>query len=354
MPPDRFWRYATLWVLLLLTILVGERHVRDWWLAADEPRAVTPRGELAADERRASGVFAALAPSVAYIVTRGPDGQPAGTGSGFVWDPAGHIVTNNHVVEGAAEVVVVVGQNRPGAADVLGTVPWVDLAVIKLADGAAGLRPIPIGTSVDLVVGQTVFAIGNPFGLARTLTEGIISALNRRLPTAEGREVAGVIQTDAAINPGNSGGPLVDSAGRLIGVTTAILAPSGAFAGVGFAVPVDIVNRMVPALIREGRVPLAGIGIAALPEETAASLGLRGVVVQAVRPGSAAAGAGLRGIDGQGRLGDVIVAVDDRAIISVADLALELERVGIGNRARLTVLRDGNAVEVEVEVEDIG
>ncbi len=228
-----------------------------------------------------------------------------------------------------------------------------DIAVLALPTAPRDLQPIAVGTSGDLVVGQTVFAIGNPFGLSRTLTTGIISALDRRLPTAGGREVGGVIQTDAAINPGNSGGPLVDSAGRLIGVNTAIVAPTGAFSGVGFAVPVDTVNRIVPFLIRDGRAPMPGIGIAALPEDTAARAGLKGVVVQAVRGGSGAEQAGVSGIDARGKIGDVIVAVDDQPVSTLADLALELERVGIGNRARVTLLRDGSRRDVDIVVQDI-
>ncbi len=354
MGSDRYWRYATAWALLLLSLLLGERYVRDWLYRADAPRPVVPRAELTATERLAAELFAATAPSVAYIFTRDGVGGAAGTGSGFVWDRAGHIVTNSHVVEGAGEVVVVLDRDLALPARVVGTAPWVDLAVLRIDSRIAELRPIPVGSSADLLVGQKVFAIGNPFGLTRTLTEGIISALDRRLPTAAGREVAGVIQTDAAINPGNSGGPLIDTAGRLIGVNTAILAPAGTFAGVGFAVPVDTVNRYVPLLIRDGRVPLPGIGISVLPEEAAIRLGLRGVAIQAVQPGSAAARAGLRGVDQLGRLGDVILAVDGRPVASLADLALELERVGIGATASLTILRDGRRRQVEVEVQDIG
>lgn len=351
---ERFWRNAALWALVLSTLLLGERLWRDLMLSADRPRPVEPRGPLWPDEERAIALFRAVAPSVVAIVTSSAEG--GGTGSGFVWDAAGHIVTNYHVIEGARAVAVMLDDGRVAPVRVVGTAPWTDLAVVKL--DAPELRPPPIGigSSADLAVGQTVFAIGNPFGLQRTLTQGIISALDRRLPTAGGREVAGVVQTDAAINPGNSGGPLVDSAGRLIGVNTAILAPAGAYAGIGFAVPVDTVNRVVPELIRTGRVPLAGIGILVLPEELAARAGLSGgVAVQSVLPGRAAERAGLRGADlVRGRPGDLILAVDGKPVRSLADLAIELERVGIGRRARLEVLRDGRRLTVEVEVEDVG
>jgi len=351
---ERFWRFLAIWALVLLSLLLGERYWRDVFFAADRPRPVEPRGPLWPDEERAIRLFEAVAPSVVAIVTEGRRGE-GGTGSGFVWDAAGHIVTNHHVIEGARSIAVVLDDGSVTPARLVGSAPWTDLAVLKLQSPDLRPPPIAIGSSADLKVGQTVFAIGNPFGLSRTLTQGIVSALDRRLPTAGGREVAGVIQTDAAINPGNSGGPLVDSAGRLIGVNTAILSPAGAYAGIGFAVPVDTVNRIVPELVRTGRAPLPGIGILVLPEELTARAGIRGVAVQAVIPGSAAARAGLRGADlERGRLGDVILAVDGRPVRSLADLALELERVGIGRRARLEILREGRRLFVDVEVQDVG
>jgi 2-alkenal reductase len=354
---ETFWRSIAVIALVLSGLLAGERFLRTYWLSAEQPRPVAPRTDIAGEERRGAEIFAQTAPSVAYIfVRRGGDrmlGETGGTGSGFVWDRAGHIVTNHHVIEGASEVGVVIDEGQVLPARVAGSAPWADLAVLRLDVAVVNLRPILVGRSADLLVGQTVYAIGNPFGLSRTMTRGIISALDRRLPTAGGREVAGVIQIDAAINPGNSGGPLVDSAGRLIGVTTAILAPAGTFAGVGFAVPVDTVNRIVPALIRDGRAPLPGIGIRALGEEVASRLGLTGVVVHSVVPGSSAEKAGLRGLDGRGRVGDVVIAANDKRVAHLADLAAELERVGIGNRARLTVLRNGSTTTVDVLVQDI-
>jgi 2-alkenal reductase len=215
--------------------------------------------------------------------------------------------------------------------------------------------PVPIGTSDDLKVGQLVFAIGNPFGLDQTLTTGIISALKRRLPTSGGREITNVIQTDAAINPGNSGGPLLDSAGRVIGVNTAILSPSGTSAGIGFAIPIDSVNRVVPELISRGSVPTPGIGIVAANEAAATRAGVEGVVILRTAPGSPAERAGLRGVDpATGRLGDVIVGVNGKPVRQLADLTQELERVGVGKRVALAVQRDGRETAVEVEVTDIG
>ncbi|BBK43190.1 hypothetical protein STVA_32100 [Allostella vacuolata] len=209
--------------------------------------------------------------------------------------------------------------------------------------GPSGLDPAP---------GQFAYAIGNPFGLARTLTTGVVSALDRRLPTASHREIAGVIQTDAAINPGNSGGPLLDSAGRLIGVNTAIISEGGGSAGIGFAVPVDTVNRVVPALIRDGRVPRPGIGIIALPEE--AVPGLPGIAIERVMPGSPAAGAGLRGADPRsGAIGDVIIAVDGRPVKTLGDLAAAVERAGVNGSVELTILRAGQRATFRVLVVDV-
>jgi 2-alkenal reductase len=350
-----FWRFVAIAALLLCAAMIGERQIRGLFLAADEPRVAAPRPALDADETRASRVFQAVAPSVVSVATRrGGSGPGAGgAGSGFVWDRAGHIVTNHHVIEGARQITVVLDDGRAIPAELVGAAPWNDLAVLRLAEIPDDLPPIAVGALGDLVVGQTVFAIGNPFGLSRTLTQGIISALGRRLPTAGGREIADVIQTDAAINPGNSGGPLVDSAGRLIGVNTAILSPAGASAGVGFAVPVDTVNRIVPALIRDGRVPVPGIGIVPLEEGLAAGAGLRGVIVAEVLEGGPADRAGITGIARGNALGDVITAVGGAPVATLADLALALEAVGIGNEARLTVRSAQGEREVRVRVEDI-
>jgi 2-alkenal reductase len=229
-----------------------------------------------------------------------------------------------------------------------------DLAVLRLG-GVRSLPPaVNIGTSADLKVGQWAFAIGNPFGLDQSLTTGVISALKRRLPTSAGREIGNVIQTDAAINPGNSGGPLLDSAGRLIGVNTAIYSPSGANAGIGFSIPVDVVNRVVPQLIRDGRVPTPGIGIVAASEEMAARLGAEGVVVVRTMPGSPAAQAGLHGVDPKtGALGDVIVAVDGQPVHNLANLTDQLEQAGVGKTVELSIKRGGATTSVKIQVADI-
>jgi 2-alkenal reductase len=355
-------RALVVWALLLGTLWLAGPYVRSSLFATGEPRALTPRGELADFERVTTEIFEERSPAVALIVTTaavrdmfGRTAQSAGTGSGFVWDAAGHIVTNNHVVEGAQEVRVRLGTERTYRAAVVGTAPDYDLAVLRPLEALEPVEPIPVGSSADLAVGQAVFAIGNPFGLSQSMSTGIISALGRRLPAETGREIRGVIQTDAAINPGNSGGPLLDSAGRLIGVNTAIYSETGSFAGVGFAVPVDVVNEVVPQLIARGRAPRPGIGIATLDEAAAAGLDVPGIIVADVMPGSPAERAGLRGIDRQaGRLGDVITHVEGRRVRTLAEFADALRERGIGQRAKLTIVREGREQSVEVEVADIG
>jgi 2-alkenal reductase len=331
--------------------------------AAAQPRAVAPRGPLLPEEQHLIKLFEATAPSVAYITTqvisrRGFFVQEAqGAGSGFVWDDKGHIVTNNHVVEGAQKVQVQLDAGRTYDARVVGTAPQYDLAVVKLEQVPPGLKPIAIGTSKDLRIGQNAYAIGNPFGLTRTLTSGIVSALDRHLPTSDIREISGAIQTDAAINPGNSGGPLLDSAGRLIGVTTAIKSPSGGSTGVGLAIPVDLVNRIVPQLIAKGRAPQPGIGIVPVDPELVAQAGVVGVVIARVQRGSPAAQAGLKAATQNSRgevdLGDVIVAVNGRSVDSLTAFISELDRVGIDQTAELTLIRDGRERRVKVHVIDV-
>jgi 2-alkenal reductase len=358
-------RRPMLWLVAAATAVAGAAGSLVLAQSAEraEPRAVSPRGPLAPTEQARVSLFEASAPSVAYITTlqvRGVSmfGQAQvaqGAGSGFVWDTLGHVVTNNHVVQGANQVAVQLDAGDPIEADIVGRAPEYDLAVVRLKRPPKNLRPIPIGTSKDLKVGQQVIAIGNPFGLQRTLTEGIVSALERELPTEGFREVAGVIQTDAAINPGNSGGPLLDSAGRLIGVNTAIHSASGSSAGVGFAIPVDLVNRVVPSLIARGYAPLPGIGIQPFPPELVARAGITGVLIASVTRGSPAADAGLRPANPRANdAGDVIVAVNGRRVQSVTGFASELDRIGVDNVAELTVVRDGKERKVPVRVVDVG
>jgi len=324
-------------------------------------REIIPRGSLADFEKTTISIFNAAAPSVMYIFTEkavtgffGTRQVRQGAGSGFLWDRKGHVVTNFHVIQGAQRIQIRLESGEAIDATYVGGSPDYDLAVIRVRQTLSNIQPIPVGTSSNLQVGQTVLAIGNPFGLSRTLTTGIISALNRRLPTATGREVVGVIQTDAAINPGNSGGPLIDSSGLLIGVNTAIISGSGSSAGIGFAVPVDVVNEVVPQLIAKGKFPRPGIGIAVLDEEKTAALGIAGVVIDRVMPNSAAERAGLEGIDYQRRtLGDVIVAVEDKSVANIDDFIRILQTFKIGETITLDVQRNDMLRKIQVKIMDI-
>jgi 2-alkenal reductase len=356
---DRFTRIALSLLIVLLAALVAEPYIGSASLSPPELRPVIARGPLAESEDSAVHLFETVAPSVVQVVVMSQwaayDGSVDGAASGFIWDGAGHVVTNNHVVRDAGLVAVRLPSGEVIPADIVGRAPQYDLAVLRLQRANGLPPPIAIGSSADLKVGQAAFAIGNPFGLDQTLTRGIISALKRRLPTAGQREIADVIQTDAAINPGNSGGPLLDSAGRLIGVNTAIFSPSGTNAGVGFAVPVDTVNRVIPQLIRDGRVPTPGIGILAADERLAARLGIEGVMVATTMPGSPAERGGLRGVDPvRGMPGDVIVAANGQAVRRLADLAGQFEQVGVGQPIELTVRRPRGEVSLTVEVIDVG
>jgi 2-alkenal reductase len=357
----RLLRIALVWLLVLLTIWVVEPYVVDIWWAATVPRTVTPRGQLDAAEQTAIDIFRTASPSVVHVYARAnaPVRAPSGeyvvqTGSGVVWDAAGDIVTNHHVIANGTAFGVRLTSGQLIPARLIGAAPAYDLAVLRVERSRAPLRPLAIGTSAGLLVGQSVFAIGNPYGLDQTLTSGLISALHRRLPESTHTEIADVIQTDAPINPGNSGGPLLDSAGRMIGLNTAILSQSGASAGIGFAIPVDTVNRVVPRIIATGSAPTPGIGIITANPALATQLGLDGVIVLRVVPGTPAARAGLEGVDRvTGAIGDVITAVNGQSVQTVAELSGRLDAAGIGKTARLTVERDGKSRMVEVQVADV-
>jgi S1-C subfamily serine protease len=330
------------------------------------PRPVTPRGELGADERATIALFERARETVVFISTssrvrdlwsRNVFSVPRGTGSGFIWDEAGHVVTNYHVIEGASEATVKLADGSEYKCTLVGASPSHDIAVLKIGVGYKRPPPVPIGSSHDLKVGQKVYAIGNPFGLDWTLTSGIVSALNRSLSGENGGAVEHLIQTDAAINPGNSGGPLLDSAGRLIGITTAIYSPSGANAGIGFAVPVDTVNRVVPQIIRYGKFIRPALGIRLdedINQRLLSALRVRGVVV--LRPaGGTAVPAGLKETtftrDGSIQLGDVITAVEGAPVESVSQLQARLDDFRPGDRVQLSVQRQGRAVTVDVTVQ---
>ncbi|MGH8490664.1 MAG: S1C family serine protease [Gammaproteobacteria bacterium] len=330
------------------------------------PRVVTPRGDLAAEEKTTIELFEKAKGSVVYITTRervmdpwtrNIFSIPKGTGSGFIWDERGHVVTNYHVVANASGAQVRLSDGRDYSAGLVGASQAHDLAVLRI--GVAFNRPPPVllGTSQNLKVGQKVFAIGNPFGLDWTLTTGIVSALDRSLPSDQGGVIEHLIQTDAAINPGNSGGPLLDSAGRLIGINTAIFSPSGSFAGIGFAVPVDTVNRVVPELIASGKYVRPALGIEVdedLNRQVTQKLGVEGVLVLRVMPGSAAEAAGMQGarIDAEGITpGDIIVALDDKPVDSVAKLLGRLDDFRLGDAVRVTVLREGGKTDLTVTLQ---
>jgi S1-C subfamily serine protease len=326
------------------------------------PRAVAPRGPLAADELAHIEIFRKASPSVVHITTLASRRDlfsmnvqqvPRGTGTGFVWDDQGHIVTNFHVLQGGNAVQVMLADQSSFDAEVVGAFPDRDLAVLKIKPPRGKAPPLALGTSRDLVTGQRVYAIGNPFGLDQTLTTGIVSALGREIESFNNRTIRGVIQTDAAINPGNSGGPLLDSAGRLIGVNTQIASPSGASAGIGFAIPVDEVNRIVPMLIRDGRVVRPAIGVTAGPPNLQRALNLpRGVPLINVQPGGPAARAGLqpfrRGQRGEVVAGDVITAVAGEPVATLDDILTLLESRQPGDNVRFTVWRGGQTRQQNV------
>jgi S1-C subfamily serine protease len=333
--------------------------------AAAEPRAVADRTAVDPDERRTIELFRSASASVVFITTRAQRMDfwtrnvfevPQGTGSGFLWDDQGHVVTNYHVVQNADAAKVTLGEEEYEASFVGGT-PDHDLAVLRIKAPAEKLVPLRIGTSADLLVGQKVFAIGNPFGLDHSLTTGIVSALGRTIQSVANTPIDDAIQTDAAINPGNSGGPLLDSSGRLIGVNTAIYSPSGASAGIGFAVPVDTVNRVVPQLVTYGRVARPRLGIGMDDRYSAIltrRLGVEGVLIMTVEAGSPAAEAGLRGAQVSRSAvtpGDIIQEIEGRRVRTVNELLGRLGNHKPGDTVSLTVWRDGRTRKVSVRLE---
>jgi S1-C subfamily serine protease len=326
-------------------------------------RNVAERGELTAVERSVTALFEEATPSVVYITSVALRRDffrfnvmeiPSGTGSGFVWDDRGNIVTNFHVIRDADRAEVTLADGSSWEASLVGYAREKDLAVLHIEAPRSRLPSIPIGTSSDLKVGQTVLAIGNPFGYDQTLTTGIVSALGREIKAVDGTPIRDVIQTDAAINPGNSGGPLLDSAGRLIGVNTAIVSPSGGYAGVGFAIPVDTVNWVVPQLIAHGRVQRPTLGVDLASDHIARRAGIEGAVVTEVVRGSGAERAGIRPVyrDRRGRVvvGDVIVAVDGEPVRTGGELGLILEEYREGDTVTVTVERNDGTKDLRVKL----
>jgi S1-C subfamily serine protease len=330
-----------------------------------EPRAVTlPSGDLGADEKARISVFESVSPSVVHITniavrrdafTMDVTEIPRGTGSGFIWDEQGHIVTNYHVVADAQTARVTLADGTTYDGKVLGAAPDKDIAVVKIDAPPSKLKKIAVGDSSELRVGQSVLAIGNPFGLDQTLTTGVISGLGREIKSISERTIYDVIQTDAPINPGNSGGPLLDSHGRLIGVNTAIYSPSGASAGIGFAVPVSTVNRMVPQILQYKRIvrPVMGVNLAG--DQVAKQLNVKGVIVQSVVPGGPAGRGGIVGMtrdpDGGWVLGDVLVQIDGVAVTRADDLFQVLDKRKIGDEVALEVVNSGRSRTVRLKLE---
>jgi S1-C subfamily serine protease len=347
---------------LVFTVYQQRKQRQQQVITNYEPRPIAqrPDDKLGADEQGTIDIFEKFSRSVVNVtsihtarnrITLDVTEIPQGTGSGFVWDSLGHIVTNFHVVQCGqdmnggvqpcerANVTLNDGTQYP--ATIVGVAPDKDIAVLHIDAPAGKLVPIPVGESAHLKVGMKVLAIGNPFGLDQTLTTGVISGLGREIKSVSGRPISDVIQTDASINPGNSGGPLLDSAGRLIGINTAIYSPTGAWAGIGYAVPVDTVNMIVPQLLKFGKVTRPGLGINILNDQTSQQNNIDGVVISQVMPGGAADRAGLKGMESVGgggvRVNDIIVSIDGKDVHKSMDLFKAIDAHKVGDTVEVTV-----------------
>lgn len=363
----RILRILFITIVTIMAMLYLIPQLQIFWSNIDAvPRVVKARGELSGAEQTNIDIFRQASPSVVYITTiteavnlwtRDITRIPKGTGSGFIWDKHGHIITNYHVLQGATAIRIQLNDKRIFSARLVGASPDHDIAVLRIPPLADLPQPIPIGTSHDLQVGQMTYAIGNPFGLDRTLTTGVVSALDRSLYNDNGSVIKGLIQTDAAINPGNSGGPLLDSAGRLIGINTAIYSPSGTFAGIGFTVPVDTVNRIVPKIISQGnyRRPRLGITIDdEMNKELTSQLNVQGVAVIDVQAGSPASHAGLKGItvsySNSIIPGDIILSIDQKKTTNTKELLESLEAYALGDIVSVTYLRNGREERASIKL----
>ena len=378
-PREAESRRATSWRAAVVVALAG---IAIWKFTGNDggildpdakPREVAPRGDLEAGEQATIALFEKASPSVVFIrnvaIEHGQGGlipteTREGTGSGFLWDDRGHVVTNYHVIHDSSELEVTLANHEIYRALIVGYEVEKDIAVLAIEAPKDRLKPLAVGSSSDLRVGQSVYAIGNPFGLDQTLTAGIISGLGREMPAKfeeEGRGqrlLTDLIQTQAPINPGNSGGPLLDSAGRLIGMNTAIVSPSGASAGIGFAMPVDTINRVVTELVRFGQASRPSLGVRILSDFVSAAYGVRGVVVTGVVPGSGAARAGLHGettvrYNRPSPNCDVIVAVDGAPVRNSNDLFRALSHREVGDKVELGVVRKGETLTLGVELQDL-
>ena len=346
------------WIIIGMGLLLFLTPRLEYYLVqmTVKPQVITARGDLSDAEKSNIEIFRQSSPSVVYITTlsemvnlwtRDITRIPRGTGSGFIWDNHGHIITNYHVLQGASEIRIRLSDQRTFNAVLVGASPNHDIAVLRMPIVSNMPSALPIGTSYDLQVGQMMYAIGNPFGLDQTLTTGIVSALNRSLYNDNGSQIKGLIQTDAAINPGNSGGPLLDSAGRLVGINTAIYSPSGTYAGIGLAVPVDTVNHIVPQLISHGKYERPKLGITIdneLNKLITDKYGIKGVAVIEVQQGSPAETAGLKGIEMMDNIhlitGDIIIGIDGHKIDNISTLLNTLDNYNIGDSVKLRFLRE--------------
>lgn len=351
-------------VLLLLTLAVGfllsERFTRRRVSPAQVARAVTPRGDLSSAEKSTIDLFQNSSQSVVFIqslslVRQGyrfseVTARQRGSGTGFVWNEDGHIVTNDHVIADSQAFLVTFADHTRVEAKLVGRAEHKDLALLKVDVDQSALRPIVIGESGNLQVGQHVFAIGNPFGLDQTLTTGVISGLGREIRSKSNRQITDVIQTDAAINPGNSGGPLLDSAGRLIGVNTQIVSASGASDGIGFAIPVDTLQRVIPQLIAYGKVITPSLGVRTITPAQLGAEGVKGVLVVDTLEGGPAEKAGTQPLryNRQGNIyGDLIVGLGDQQIGNIDDLYLALEKHSVGETVKLHIVRGVGSRQTE-------
>jgi len=369
------------YTLSVLFLLIGTAFLIPYFLHAEwgrplgkdydgpevRPRLVAEsQGILTQDEQSTIKVFHRASPSVVFIentaIQRDPWSFnlfkiPQGNGSGFIWNRSGHIVTNFHVVYGADTIRVVLDDQSDYPARVVGADPDHDLAVLQIQAPQDKLAPVAIGRSKDLQVGQKVLAIGNPFGLDHTLTTGVVSALGRTIQSITGRTIRDAIQTDAAINPGNSGGPLLDSSGHLIGINTQIISPSGAFAGVGFAVPVDIVNRIVPQLIQHGKVIRPSLGVGLIPDQVVAGWGIQGLVIGQIFPAGPADKAGLKGshttLRGTIEIGDIITKIEGKTVRTQNDLLDILDQHEAGDTVKVEYEREGQPKQTTITPEII-
>ena len=362
---NKRWR-ALLITLAALTPLVNAAET-DTASTADLAAAPSYLSFATDDERNTTEIFSKASPAVVSVTSSALRRNlfslnvaeiPKGAGSGFIWSDSGLIVTNFHVVAGADKLTVSIQDQGDYAAQVVGIAPERDLAVLRLENPPEGLQPLPLGDSSELSVGRKVLAIGNPFGLDSSLTVGVVSALDREIASPSNRRIQGVIQTDAAINPGNSGGPLLNSLGQVIGVNTAIFSPSGASAGIGFAIPVNMVREVIPQLIAYGKILRPILGIELASDQWTRRYGVKGVAIVRVFRGLPAAQAGMigasRGPRGDIRLGDIITHIDDQPVRTHDDYLSAMEQFKVGDTVSIRALRNNQPQSFDVTLSEAG